>query len=72
MHLRLRQPRCHFASSTAASPIPSGGIVLDSAGDEVGGLILFLDAGHLSYMEVYSYFDPLPLPPAEQVQWTAG
>ncbi len=59
-------------ASTAASPIPSEGIVLDNAGDEVGGPILFLVAGHLSYMEVYSFFDPLPLPPAEQVQWTAG
>ncbi len=58
--------------STAASPIPAEAAVLDDTGDEVGGLILFLDAGRLSYMEIYSYADPLPLPPVERVRWTAG
>lgn len=57
--------------STAASPIPSEGGIRDDAGEEVGGLLLFLDAGRLSYMEVNSYFDPLPLPPPEHVHWTA-
>lgn len=64
--------------STAASPIPSEGRIRDDAGEEVGGLLLFLDTGRLSYMEVYSYFmevysyfDPLPLPPPEHVHWTA-
>ncbi len=57
--------------STAASPIPAAGAVLDDAGEEIGGLLLFLDAGRLSYMEVHSYFDPLPLPLVEHVRWTA-
>lgn len=46
--------------STAASPIPSEGGIRDDAGEEVGGLLLFLDAGRLSYMEVYSYFGGCP------------
>ncbi len=58
--------------STAPSPIPAEAAVLDDAGEEIGGLLLFLDAGRLSYMEVYSYFDPLPLPLVEHVRWTAG
>ncbi len=58
--------------SRASSPFSGAGAVLDHAGEEVGGLILLLDAGRLSYMEVYSYFDPLPLPPVERVRWTAG
>ncbi len=58
--------------STASSPIPAEAAVLDDAGEEIGGLLLFLDAGRLSYMEVYSYFDPLPLPLVEHVRWTPG
>ncbi len=47
--------------------------MLDDAGEEIGGLLLFLDAGRLSYMEpVYSYFDPLPMPLVEHVRRTAG
>lgn len=56
--------------SMAASPIPGEAAVLDDAGEEIGGLLLFLDAGRLSYMEVYSYFDPLPLPLVERIRWS--
>ena len=56
--------------STATSPVPVEGAVRDEADEEVGGLLLFLDDGRLASLEVYSYVDPLPLPPAERVRWT--
>ena len=59
-------------TSTALSPFSGEGAVLDDAGEEVGGLILLLDAGRLSYLEIYSYFDPLPLPPPGRVRFTVG
>ena len=55
--------------SSARSPLPSEGVLRDHAGEEAGGLICFVEGGLLSSLEVYSYEDPLPLPPAEQVEW---
>ena len=57
--------------SNASSPVPAEGRVLDAAGIEVGGLLLFLADGRLQSLEVYSYDDPLPLPEVDQVRWTA-
>ncbi|MGY1803435.1 hypothetical protein ACI78T_09140 [Blastococcus sp. SYSU D00922] len=56
-------------ASTAGSPVPAEGVIRDASGEEVGGLLLFLDAGRLSLLEVHSYGDPLPLPPVEHVDW---
>ena len=44
-------------------------VVRDDAGEEVGGLICFVEEGLLSYLEVYAWQDPLPLPSAECVEW---
>lgn len=57
--------------SEAANPVPVDGIVRDTKGDEVGGLILFVRDGILQSLEVYSHADPLPLPRLEQVAWLA-
>jgi hypothetical protein len=56
-------------ASTSGSPVPAEGVIRSDTGDEVGGLLLFLDAGRLSYLEVYSYENPLPLPHADRVEW---
>jgi hypothetical protein len=48
--------------SAAKSPAPSEGRVRDPAGEEVGGLLLLVRHGLLTSLEVYSYFEPLPLP----------
>lgn len=56
--------------STASSPVPSEAYVLDDAGQEIGGLLLFLEGGVLSSLEVYSYDEPLPLPTPDHVRWT--
>jgi hypothetical protein len=59
--------------SSAPSPLPVEGTVVDAEGAPIGGLIVFLDGGMLAYLEVYSFVDhPLPLPLAERVRWEAG
>ncbi len=55
--------------SMARSPIPAEGVLRSADGEGMGGLLLFLDCGRLSYLEVYSYLDPLPLPDAAHVEW---
>ncbi len=57
--------------SAAQNPAPTEGRVLNAAGDEVGGLLLFIRDGLLESLEVYSYNDPLPLPRVDQVDFPA-
>jgi len=57
--------------SDAASPVPVEGIVIDTNGDAIGGLLLFLVDGLLNSLEVYSYDQPLPLPTIDFVRWDA-
>ena len=56
-------------TSSASSPVPVEGTVVGGDGEPIGGLLLFIDGGHLSGLEVYSYDEPLPLPRPEQVRW---
>lgn len=58
--------------STAKSPVPAEGVLLSDEGKDLGGLLLFLDSGRLSYLEVYSFVDPLPLPDAASVEWVVS
>lgn len=58
--------------SAAESPVPAEGSVVDASGEPVGGLLLFLDDGRLSSLEVHAYDDPLPLPRLERVRWELG
>lgn len=43
--------------STAKSPVPAEATIVSDAGEENGGVLLFLTDGVLSYLEVYSYLD---------------
>jgi hypothetical protein len=56
--------------STAVSPVPVEGELFED-GVCTGGLLLFVEGGLLSSLEVYSHGDrpPLPLPSPERVQW---
>ncbi len=54
--------------ATAVNPV-EGGRVVDGSGDDIGGLLLFLLEGRLASLEIYSHFDPLPLPEPDQVIW---
>jgi len=49
--------------------VPAEGQVFDSAGNGLGGLLLFLQDGFLASLEVYSNDEPLPLPALETVRW---
>lgn len=56
--------------SPAESPVPVEGEVHDGDGEVVGGLLLFLEAGRLGGLEVFTYGDePLPLPEHQRVSW---
>lgn len=55
--------------ATVRSNPLSAGTVVDESGEAVGGLLLFLKDGILDSFEVYSFGDPLPLPPVELVEW---
>lgn len=56
--------------SSASSPVPVEGTVVGAGGEPIGGLLLFVDDGRLSSLEVYSLVDdPLPMPLPERVQW---
>jgi hypothetical protein len=42
--------------------------VFDADGEEIGGIILFLDHGYLSSLEIYSWDDPVsPFPPLHRL-----
>lgn len=49
---------------------PVGGEVTDEDGRPVAGLVLFVENGLLSSLEIFSYEDDgLPLPPLDRVTW---
>ncbi|WP_141137496.1 hypothetical protein [Blastococcus mobilis] len=56
--------------SPACSPVPVEGTVVGADGEPIGGLLLFVDGGRLSGLEVYSLDDdPLPMPHPDRVRW---
>mgnify|MGYP001270283469 CR=1 FL=1 len=61
--------RDDLPASGADSPAPAQGFALGFDGEEVGGLLLFLQDGYLASLEVYAYEDPQPLPSVESVRW---
>lgn len=55
-------------ASGRRSPISNGAGVFNADGDEVGGIIVFVDDGYLSALEIYSWDDPIsPLPPLDRL-----
>jgi hypothetical protein len=59
-------------SHREGSGVLAEGDVLDADGEAVGGLLLFLDDGRLLDLEVYSFGDPLQLPPVERTRLRAA
>jgi hypothetical protein len=55
------------ASSGGAAPVE--GTVIGADGRPAGGVLLFVEDGRLSRLDVTSHGDPLPLPSPEQVTW---
>jgi hypothetical protein len=57
-------------SGARPRPIPSEARVRSQAGNEIGGVIVFLTKGYLWLLEIYSYEDPIPdFPPLDQLQF---
>jgi hypothetical protein len=55
------------------SPIPNGAQVNDAAGEPIGGIIVFLDEGRLSLLEIFAYEDPIsPIPPLNRLVSSTG
>lgn len=59
-------------SSRTGAGVLVEGDVFDESGNPVGGLLLFLDDGLLSALEVWSVGDPLQLPAVERVRLRAA
>jgi hypothetical protein len=55
--------------SDARSPVEVSGHVVDADGNPVGGVMLWLEDGFLTSLEVYSYDEPLPLPAVSRLEW---
>jgi hypothetical protein len=59
----------HLPKSSVRDLLPVSGHVRDENGDAVGGVIIFVDDGLLSTLEVYWYDQPIQLPRVENVDW---
>ncbi|MQA32748.1 hypothetical protein [Modestobacter roseus] len=53
----------------AGGPAPVEGTVVDADGTPVGGVLLFVEDGRLSRLDITSHGDPLPLPSPDRVTW---
>ncbi len=52
-------PRWALPAPVSKSPIPAEASVTDDRGREIGGILVFLDRGYLSCLEIYSAADPI-------------
>jgi hypothetical protein len=62
-------PRAHATENMTI--IPNEATVLDADGEPIGGIIVFVDNGCLSRLEIYDWLDPTgisPLPPVDRLQ----
>jgi hypothetical protein len=65
LHVPVAAPR-----SSTPSPVAVEGTVVSADGEPIGGLLLFVEEGRLSGLEVYSLDDdPLSMPSLERVRW---
>ena len=64
------EPGAPRALSTP-SPIPNEALILDADGESIGGIIVFLDDGYLSCIDVHDWLDDAhgisPLPPLDRL-----
>jgi hypothetical protein len=43
--------------------------IVNSEGESVGGMVLFIKSGFLHDVDVHSWFDELPFPTLSQIRW---
>lgn len=66
----LRPVGDELAYSTAAGPVEITGDVRDAEGNLVGGVLLFVQDGLLSLLEVHAYDGPgLAVPSLDMIEW---
>jgi hypothetical protein len=56
---------------TAPNPVPNCADVFDAEGEFIGGILLFLLDGYLSFLEIHGYLEPhgiSPFPPIDQLE----
>ena len=57
---------------TAPSPVPNFASVFDAEGENIGGILIFVLDGYLSFLEIYDYFQEShgisPFPPIDQLK----
>jgi len=53
----------------AGGPAPVEGTIRGAGGRPLGGVLLFVEDGRLSRLDVTSHGDPLPVPAPAQVTW---
>ena len=71
--VELEVDKEHCPPSSAGRPIPAEATVLDRSGNPIGGVIVFLEAGYLSYLEIYSFDKPIEVfPPLDRLQIRLG
>jgi len=71
VELEVNKEEC--PPSTAGRPISAQATVLDHSGNAVGGIIVFLNQGYLSYLEIYSFDKPIDVfPPLDRLQISLG
>jgi hypothetical protein len=59
------------AAASSAGPLPNEAQVLGPDGEPVGGVLVFVEDGYLSLLEVYAYEDRIsPFPALEQLDFT--
>jgi len=59
------------AAANTRSPIPNEADVVDNDGDLIGGIIIFLEEGYLTSLEIYWFEEPIsPIPPLDRLRLT--
>ena len=58
-----------LSASSRQHTVPVSGHVLDDHGDVVGGVVLWLEEGFLSQLEVHWNDNPIPIPNVDNVEW---
>jgi len=63
-------PASSDSESGVSTPIQNEAVVVNDAGEPIGGVLVFTKDGYLSYLEVYNYGDdPInPFPPVTHLQ----
>jgi hypothetical protein len=70
--MRFHRPDSSGRGSTKADVqglAPVSGHVVDANGNVVGGVVLFVEDGFLSMLEVHWDDSPIPLPQVNDVEW---